>query len=228
MATNGFVPAQQIVNLMWETYGAANLASTTYAANVNGTNAADWACFKDGTRYIGFAVAEVTAGGVPTSVDNSSFNISFTANEIPSKSLGTSASVSDSISTNSFRTYSMNLIAGHTYEVTVLSGSIAPSMVVIDQNGMIVTDGTIQTISPVVVTEPQANNEYVFLVDPATTGTYYLIVSTTTTEGNYIVSLQDTWGEPLVGNALVFVGSIAIAAVVGVVLGFFIGKRKGV
>jgi hypothetical protein len=228
MATKGFISTQQVVDLMWNTYGAVNLVSTTYPSDVNGSAAVDLMSFRSGTRYIGFAAAEVNGAGAPISVDKSNFTISFRADAISPTSLSTSTPISDSVSASSVRTYSMDLQGGHTYKVTVLSGSITPSMYVIDSNGMIATDGKIQLGSPVVITEPQASNEYGFLVEPATTARYYLIIfPQSSTEGNYVVSLQDIWVEPLIGNPVLFVGSIAIAAVVMGVVGFLFGKKKG-
>ncbi len=224
MATKGFLSTQQIVNLMWNTYGAANLVSATYTSNVNRSTAGDVPSFRSGTRYIGFVAAELTAGGVPISVDKSNFTISFRADVVPPTPLSTSTPVSDSVSTSSVRTYSMDLEGGHTYKIAVLSGSITPGMIVIDSGGMIAADGTLQLTSPVVVTEPQANNEYGFLVEPAAGGRYYLLMYPLSGEGSYIVSLQDL--TPIVGNAALFVGGIAIAVAVTGIAVFLIAKKK--
>jgi hypothetical protein len=41
-----------------------------------------------------------------------------------------------------------------------------------------------------------------------------------------MVGLKDICSELLVGNAVLFFGIIAIAAVVGVILGFLVGKQR--
>ena len=227
MATQGFISTQQVVDFMWNTYGAISLASEHDGSSVSRTAAMDIVTFRSGTRYIGFVASETSGAGIPISVDNSTFTISFRADAAPATPLSTSTPVIDSVSASSVKTYSMDLEAGHIYKISLRSGSINPSMFVIDQNGMIATDGKIQLSSPVVITEPQADNEYGFLVEVGASARYYLMVFPQySTEGSYSVSLQDVSFAPLVGNAALFIGSIAIAAVVMLFLGYYLGTKN--